>query len=298
LSLEVRAPREDEAPALARLLEEHALAAFGESELSDDEVRHWFTLPGIWIRVAERDGRIVGYADVVARDETARLEVDIRTLDREAAEALLVAAEQHGRHRVAAGAVLRGVAQGADPVLPDAFGAAGWGPIRHSYQMRIELSEDRPEPRWPDGISVRTFRAGEEERVYEAQMDAFADDWDFRRQPLEQWRAFGVEHPRFDPSLWWLAEDGDELAGVALNAWHFSGDPAFGWIAVLGVRRPWRRRGLATALLQHSFRDFRSRGAMRVGLGVDAENTTGAVRLYERAGMQAVRRNDTYGKVL
>jgi ribosomal protein S18 acetylase RimI-like enzyme len=67
---------------------------------------------------------------------------------------------------------------------------------------------------------------------------------------------------------------------------------------VLGVRPQWRRRGVATALLRHSFRDFRDRGATRVGLGVDGENTTGAVRLYERVGMRVVRRNDTYEKTL
>ena len=76
------------------------------------------------------------------------------------------------------------------------------------------------------------------------------------------------------------------------------GDPQFGWIQVLGVRPRWRKRGLGTALLRHSFRDFRDRGATRVGLGVDGESTTGAVRLYESVGMREVRRSDTYEKVL
>jgi mycothiol synthase len=97
-----------------------------------------------------------------------------------------------------------------------------------------------------------------------------------------------------DLSLWWVVDDGDELAAVSLNRWHFSGDPQFGWIDVLGVRPEWRRRGLATALLLHTFRDFRRRGATRVGLGVDGENTTGAVRLYEQVGMRVVRRTDIY----
>ena len=81
-------------------------------------------------------------------------------------------------------------------------------------------------------------------------------------------------------------------------AWHWSGDPAFGWVGVLGVRKAWRKRGLGRALLLHSFGDFRDRGAARVGLGVDAENTTGAVRLYESAGMHVVRRMDTYERPL
>jgi ribosomal protein S18 acetylase RimI-like enzyme len=60
------------------------------------------------------------------------------------------------------------------------------------------------------------------------------------------------------------------------------------------VRPPWRRRGLGRALLLSSFEEFRRRGSSRVGLGVDTENATGAVRMYEEAGMRAVRRNDSY----
>ena len=131
--------------------------------------------------------------------------------------------------------------------------------------------------------------------------DAFADHWD--HQPptpagREQWRRLMLENPRFDPDLWFLAAADGELAAVPLCGWHWSGDPAFGWVHTLGVRRPWRRRGLALALLHHSFREFAVRGATRVGLGVDAENTTGAVRLYERAGMRVARRNDAWEKAL
>jgi ribosomal protein S18 acetylase RimI-like enzyme len=83
-----------------------------------------------------------------------------------------------------------------------------------------------------------------------------------------------------------------------MNSWHMSGDPTYGWINVLGVRAPWRRRGIAIALLARTFADFEARGATRVGLGVDAENPTGAVGLYERAGMSVSQRNDTYERLL
>jgi len=297
MSAELRPPQVAEAPALRILIDEHAQASFGEVEFSEDEIRSWFSNPKVWIQVAERDGRLVGYLDVAA-EEGGRFNVDVRTLDAEAAKALVAAAEERARTEAGAGAVVRGYIQGDEPVLRDVYESTGWRPIRHLFQMRIELTDDLPEPEWPDGLTPRNFRPGEEERVYEANMDAFADHWDFRRQPMEDWRRYMVDRHGFDPSLWWLVEDGGELAGLSLNAWHFSGDPQFGWIAVLGVRPPWRKRGLGTALLQHSFRDFRSRGAARVGLGVDAENTTGAVRLYERAGMRAVRRTDTYEKKL
>ena len=67
-----------------------------------------------------------------------------------------------------------------------------------------------------------------------------------------------------------------------------------GWVGVLAVRRPWRRRGLGEALLRESFALFAERGKRAAGLGVDAENTTGAVALYERVGMHVVRRSDTW----
>jgi len=296
MSIEVRDARVEEAAVIRALLEEHALEAFGEPELSEEEVRSWFSIPKLWIQVAERDGGLVGYLDV-RTEVDSHFDVDVRTVDPEVASELVAAAEEHARAKVAA-PVLRGYVQGDEPVLRDVFDAAGWHPIRYSFQMRIELTDDLPEPSWPEGLTPRSIRPGEEERVYEAHMDAFADHWDFRRQPIEDWRSYTVGHHGFDPTLYWLVEDGDELAGFTLNSWHFSGDPQFGWVGILGVRPPWRKRGLGTALLQHSFRDFRDRGATRVGLGVDAENTTGAVRLYERAGMRAVRRIDTYEKTL
>ena len=295
MTIRVSAPAEDAAPEIAALLEEHALAAFGEPDLSVEEIRSWFSRPKLLIRIAERDGDVVGYMDVAAED-SGRFPVDLRTLDPEAADLLLREAEQIGRDE--GGQALRAWAQGDDPVVRSVLEASGWRPIRYSIQKRNELGDDVPEAVWPEGLSPRNVRPGEEERVYEANMDAFADHWDFHRTAYEDWLAYNVSDRSFEPSLWWLVDDGEELAGFSLNSWHFSGDPQFGWIGNLGVRPPWRRRGLATALLLHSFRDFRARGATRVGLGVDGENTTGAVQLYERAGMRVVRRNDTYEKVL
>lgn len=292
MSFEIREAREDEAGVLAELLNEHARRAFGETEIGEAEVRHWFTLPEIWIRVAERDENLVGYMDATQRGEAGAMELDVRALDRQAAQALLAAAEEHMRT-----GRLRAVSQGDDSVMPAVLEESGWKPIRSSYQMRIDLDGDMPEPRWPDGVAVRTLEPGEEERVYETNNAAFADHWDFAPQPYEHWRAY-VDRPNFDPSLWWLVEAGDELVAFSANTWHSSGDRRFGWIDTLGVRPQWRRRGLGTALLRQSFRDFRERGASLVGLGVDAENTTGAVRLYERVGMHVHRRNDAYEKVL
>lgn len=295
MTVELRDAHEEDAPAIHELLEEHALASFGEPELSEAEIRSWFDQQNLEFRVVEREGELVGYLDVQLQ-ESGRFFADIRTLDDAAAARLLDEAQRIGRERGAS--VVRSFVQGGDPVMRGVLEDASWSPIRHSFQMRIDLDSELPDAQWPSGLEPRNLRSGEEARVYEAHQDAFADHWEHYRYSFEDWRAFNVARPSFDPSLWWLVEDGDELAAISLNAWHFSGDPRFGWIHVLGVRPPWRKRGLATALLHHSFRDFRDRGATRVGLGVDGENTTGAVRLYENVGMRQVRRTDTYEKVL
>ena len=293
MSLQLRASHKDEAAEIADLLNEHARAAFGETEIAEAEVRHWFALPEIWIRVVERDGRLVGYVASVPRGRDDTTELDVRTLDREAAEALLRAGEEGAGTRL-----VRAVAQGDDSVLPKVLEDGGWRPVRQSYQMRIELGDDLPEPRRPEGISLRRLQPGEELRVYEANTVAFADDWHFRPQPFEEWRDDNFGRENFEHSLSWLAEDGERLAGFSLNTRHFCGDLRFGWVGILGVLPRWRRRGLGTAVLQQSLQEFRRRGASRVGLGVDAENVTGAVRLYERAGMHVHRLNVMYEKAL
>jgi len=129
-------------------------------------------------------------------------------------------------------------------------------------------------------------------------MEAFSDHWDFDRTRYEEWRRLKLEGPTHDPSLFLLAHEGEELAGICLCYRHRSGDPTWGWVGTLGVRRPWRRRGLGLALLHHAFGEFHRRGMSRAGLDVDAENTTGAVALYERAGMDVERRQDTFEKAL
>ena len=292
----------EDAAGIASLCNRIAVELYGEGDVDEAEVRTWFTFPNLAAFAVEEGTGIIGYADVRLDDDGARFPIDARvdpgSRGRGIEDALLEAAEAWSRERAGSGALLRGYAPERDAGLREAFERKGYRVVRHSFQMEIELAGLPEVPHWPEGISVRRFDpAADEHAVYEAQQDAFSDHWDFRRLPHEEWRRFQIETPRFDPELWWVAEADGEVAGFSLNNWRF-GDEEFGWIGDLGVRRPWRRRGIALALLLHSFADFSRRGARRVGLGVDAENPTGAVRLYERAGMRAVRRNDTYEKPL
>jgi ribosomal protein S18 acetylase RimI-like enzyme len=96
----------------------------------------------------------------------------------------------------------------------------------------------------------------------------------------------------FDPALWYIAWDGDRIAGYCLC--NYRGET--GWVGTLGVRRPWRKHGLGMALLLHSFGEFYRRGTRAIGLGVDASNPTGATRLYEKAGMHVASEYVIYEK--
>jgi ribosomal protein S18 acetylase RimI-like enzyme len=149
--------------------------------------------------------------------------------------------------------------------------------------MTIELTEEPPEPELPDGLSIETFRSEDARAWHNAANEAFADEWGFTSLPFDEWWEMRSTAADFDPTLWFLVRDGDEIAAFARCD---AGRRGGGFVGMLGVRKQWRRRGLGLALLRHAFREFRRRGAPRVSLGVDAENPTGATRLYERAGMQ------------
>ena len=297
--LELRTPTRADSPEIAAICNEASQALYGEADLEAGTVEDWFQLSDLGMFVVERDDAMLGYADVRRDDDGRQFPIDlrIRPSAQDVAPTLLEASEAWARARATPDAVYRAFLSEHDAALQALLAGAGYRAIRHSFQMRIELPETIDPPEWPAGISVRTIDPERDEQaVYEANQESFEDHWDYRRIPIEDWRVFMKGKSFFEPSLWWIAEAGDEIAGICLNAWHFSGDPTFGWVGVLGVRRPWRRHGLGLALLRNSFADFKQRGATKVGLGVDAENTTGAVRLYERAGMHPARRNDTFEK--
>jgi ribosomal protein S18 acetylase RimI-like enzyme len=120
------------------------------------------------------------------------------------------------------------------------------------------------------------------------------DHFQQSEEPFDAWRARLLGHADFDPDLWLIAWADDEAAGALIAYDH--GD--LGWVKGLGVRRPWRRRGLGTALLAHALTEFHERGQSRVDLGVDAEGATRPLRLYERAGMQATSAYELYVRSL
>jgi mycothiol synthase len=179
----------------------------------------------------------------------------------------------------------------------------GYHYIRSSYRMMIDLDAAPPEPVWPEGLTIRTYNPETDlEAVYRADQDVFRDHFGFVEESIEtglaRFRHFMTDYVGFDPSLWFIAWDKDEVAGICLCRPHSYDDPDLGYVNVLGVRRPWRRHGLGLAFLRHAFSEFYRRGKRKAGLGVDAENLTGALRLYEKAGMRVHMQMDLFEKEL
>jgi ribosomal protein S18 acetylase RimI-like enzyme len=175
-----------------------------------------------------------------------------------------------------------------------------WTRIRGNYTMRIDMDALPPAPELPPGLSLRTFRDGDAEEVFRTVDESFRDHFGHVDQPFEsgfeRFRHNFIEDPLFDGGLWFLATEGSEIVGVALCRSKADDDPDCGYVASLGVRRPWRKRGLGLALLRAAFREFHARDYRKVSLGVDAENITGALRLYEKAGMHVSRQFEVYEK--
>jgi len=299
--VQLRPPRVADTAAIAALLNEHGRALHGTDEVDAAEVAGWLGIPSLDpqrdMRLAVGvDGTLLGYGDVTGGGERKlRYWLDVRlrpAVDERVGHALFDALEARARETAAAGARIGAYASERDETARRILAARGYDLVRHDFHMEVELGEEPvPAPVWPEGIELRRYADEDDGRVYEANMESFAGHWEFEREPYDAW-AHGRSLGPHDPSLWFLAHDGNELAGICLCRPLRTGDPELGWVSVLGVLPPWRRKGLGLALLRHAFGEFHRRGLRRVGLGVDAENTTGAVRLYRRAGMRPVRRSD------
>ena len=169
--------------------------------------------------------------------------------------------------------------------------AAGFAPARWYLVMRCDLRDPIPPAVLQPGLRIEGYRPGLAEAVRLAHNEAFRDHWGSVPLEADVWQRDFVGDPRFRGDLSFVVWAGEELAGYTVN-YLVQTDPAApgapeGWIGQLGVRRPWRRQGVASALLARSMRAFRDVGLDGAGLDVDSENPTGAVGVYARLGFRA-----------
>ena len=164
--------------------------------------------------------------------------------------------------------------------------------------MELIMSEPPATPEWMNGIQVRSFiPAQDEQAIFRADEEAAEDKGYHQPLDFEGWsKRMGLGSERFDPGLWFLACDGNEIAGIALN--YYDPRSATGWVDHLGVRRAWRKKGIGKALLLHTLGEFYRRGVKHIKLSVDSKSLTNAPDLYESVGMQTIHEYHIYRKEL
>ena len=304
----VRRPSMDDVKAVYELLSACDIAEYGEPDVTEEELRSEWSSPtlnietDVWV-VLSPENEVIGYAEVGHRAHTrifafTRVHPDYRNqgignylLRLAEARALQHIPEAPPDARVTLNHWTSSLNEEAQQVLEQ----EGFTRIRTHWRMEIEMQQPPPAPEWPEGITVRTFVPGQDDRmVFDMDEEAFRDHWGHMPGNFEEWQHFTVKRENFDPTLWFLAFDGDKIAGGSLCAYYMD----LAWVDTLAVLRPWRRKGLGMALLLHSFGEFYRRGKRTVGLGVDSQNLTGATRLYHRAGMHVAREHHTYTKEL
>jgi mycothiol synthase len=308
MGLLLRSPRLEDAQAAYELIAACDMADDGMEMITLQDLRDEWQSPDtnmetdVWL-VATDQGQLIGYADTGHRMHVAifsfiRVHPQYRNQGIE--NALLRLVEERARQHVAqapahARVTLNSWISHNDGKLPQVFEGAGYSMVRHHWRMRIDMNEAPLAPELPEHVTIRTFVRGQDEHaVFDADEEAFRDHWGHLPGTFEQWEYWTIQREGFDPALWFLAVEGNEIAAISLCRYE-NGE---GWVDTLAVRRPWRKQGVGMALLRHSFGEFYRRGTRIVGLGVDAQNLTGATRLYKRAGMHVAMQHDTYQKEL
>lgn len=267
--------------------------------------------------IAESDGQVIGYARVEWSDtnDGERWYEGVCNIDpahrRRGLGTALQAWTERRRLAIAAAHTAAGEATDRPRALTsfvfdgDRGGAilleqTGHVPMRHFATMRRPDLDAIPDVPLPEGLEIRPIARDRDAMrpVFDADVEAFREHFGWTEGTDERFAAF-VEDPTVDPDLWVVAFDGAEIAGAILNGIHVSpeGDRS-GWLDSVFTRRPWRKRGLARALIVRSLALLRDRGLTAASLGVDTANANQALGLYESCGFRIVSSSTAYRKPL
>ena len=265
------------------------------------------------VAIAEIDGRIVGYGRAATHQELEGIRiyevipfVDPKVAGSDVFAAMLGAIEKRARAIAAEHPpgikLLETFGGDLAPERDALLESAGYAPVRFFYSMVRPSCDDLPDAPLPEGLEIREVEPEHLPLIWAAADEAFRDHWGYTPSTDSDYRLFLTDPVMTDTSLWRIAWDGDEVAGQVRsyinpeeNARH---GRLRGYTEHISVRRQWRRRGLARALIAASFPLLRARGMTEAALGVDTENTSGALRVYERCGFRPVTRSATYRKPL
>jgi len=309
-----------DAPRVAEVCNEWSIRMRGRSETSKDDVLRNWRRAGVDVatdtRVVEAPHiGILGYATfrdsfqdyaqlrgaIFMLPEHRRAEIESDLLDWISSRA------EESLRRITPGkrVVLSHFALAKDRLRQDLLSSHGYRVVYHSVRMRLELPQltQAVEPRIPAGISIRSCdRSKDLPAVSAVVQEAFQEHWGFveraTEEDVDRYERWLNDDPNIDMGVWHLACAANEVVGVCLGTSSYSGDSEQAYVFTLGVREAWRGKGVGHALLVHAVDVFGARGCTVVDLDVDTANVTGALRLYERAGMRTQWQVDEYEKEL
>jgi ribosomal protein S18 acetylase RimI-like enzyme len=173
----------------------------------------------------------------------------------------------------------------------------GLDPVRYGISMTRPCSKPIEVTPLSEGIEVRLVEPEDYRKVFDADSEAFRDHWGYvptTEKDYQRW----LNQTTFDPSIWKVAWEGNQVVGMVLNFIDEKENKEFnrkrGYTEGISVRRPWRRQGVARALLTQSIKMFQDMGMEETALGVDTNNPNGAMKLYESVGYKETKRVVTY----
>lgn len=181
---------------------------------------------------------------------------------------------------------------------------AGYEPVRYAWEMVRPSLDDIPDFPLPEGLEVRPVEAAHYRLIWDASNEAFRDHWGFPELTEEDYQAWVSEKTVFQPHLWQVAWDieTNQIAGQVRTFINHAENEKYnrkrGYTEFISVRRPWRKRGLARALIAISLQVQKEQGMTHSALGVDSQNLSGATRVYEDCGFRVTKQGTTHRKPL
>ena len=294
----VRPATPNDLEAVYDLIAKQDIADYGHAMRNIDDLRKSWQLIHFETEtcMAYADGKLAGYAELLGGDSPSIYLEDRNDVD--LGFQLLGILEREAVSQRTGNIELTARVSEKNKTLLELFASYGYRWTLSFLIMERVLNEPPPAPQWPDGIQVRMFTlARDEYATYQADEEACQDKGYHHPLSFPDWlKRMGMDRESFDPGLWFLAVEKDEIVGAALNVHERESNT--GWVDHLSVRPAWRNRGIGRALLLHTFDEFYRRGVPRVKLSVDSKSLTHAQQLYQSVEMKTIQQYSIYKKEL
>jgi mycothiol synthase len=292
----VRPPRINDLEAVHEIIAQQNILDYGSAMITVDDLRKKWQSLNLEddACIAYLDNELAGYGELLEGDSpyiyiTDRMNIDL------AFQLLMILEGKVSSQKKGKVNLFTRVSE-KNRTLLQLFASNGYHSNLSFQIMEVTLEAPPPAPQWADGIQVRLFIKGQDEQAtYHVDEEAAIDKGYHDPLSYESWvKRMRMDKESFDPTLWFLACRGNEIAGVVLNLYAKASNT--GWVDHLSVQRAWRNKGIGKALLLHTFAEFYRRNIRQVKLSVDSKSLTNAPHLYESVGMKTIQQYHIYRK--